>query len=100
MAFVARLNALFPEKLAHAVLFTDALCWFEISLAGAFNPLTEGGFVSLERNGLPVGHTKRTLIAQVALVILRESEDVWLVAVERSRARYFADWLTAAREAP
>jgi heterotetrameric sarcosine oxidase gamma subunit len=100
MDLVADLNACFPEKLAHAVPFTDALCWFEISLSGALDLLTEGGFVSLERGGLPVGHAKRTLIAQVAVVILRESESVWLVGVERSRARYFADWLIAAAGAP
>ena len=97
---VSRLNRLFPEKSAHAAAFSDALCWFEISLSGALDLLTEGGFVSLEREGLPVGHAKRTLIAQVAVVVLRESENVWLVAVERSRARYFADWLIAAAEAP
>jgi heterotetrameric sarcosine oxidase gamma subunit len=97
---VARLNALFPDKSAHAAAFTDALSWFEISLSGALDLLTEGGFVSLERDGLPVGHAKRTLIAQVAVVILRVSENAWLLAVERSRARYFADWLIAAAEAP
>lgn len=101
MELVTDLNKCFLDKLAHAVPFTDALCWFEISLSGALDLLTEGGFVSLERGGLPIGHAKRTLIAQVAVVILRESESVWLVGVERSRARYFADWLiVAADEAP
>jgi hypothetical protein len=46
MDLVARLNTLFPEKSAHAAAFTDALCWFEISLSGALDLLTEGGFVS------------------------------------------------------
>jgi heterotetrameric sarcosine oxidase gamma subunit len=100
MDLVARLNAAFAEKLAHATPFTDALCWFEISLSGALDLLTEGGFVSLDRGGLPIGHAKRTLIAQAVVVIFRESENVWLVAVDRSRARYFADWLIAASEAP
>jgi heterotetrameric sarcosine oxidase gamma subunit len=95
---VLHLNATFPDKLAHAAAFTDALCWFELSGAGAFDLLTEGAFVSLERGGLPVGHAKRTLIAQIAAIVVREGKSVWLVAVERSRARYFVDWLSAASE--
>jgi heterotetrameric sarcosine oxidase gamma subunit len=93
---VGALNAAFPDKLAHAAGFTDALCWLELSNAGALELLTEGGFVSLERDGLPVGHAKRTLIAQVAAIVVREGESVWLVAVERSRAEYFVNWLSAA----
>ena len=90
------LNAAFPDKLAHAVGFTDALCWLELSELGALDLLTEGGFVSFERNGIPVGHAKRTLIAQVAVIVAREGDSVWLVAVERSRAQYFVNWLSAA----
>jgi heterotetrameric sarcosine oxidase gamma subunit len=93
---VTRLNAAFPDALAHAVSLTDALCWFELSGPGSLTLLTEGGFVSLERDGLPVGHAKRTLIAQVAAVVARESEVGWLIGVERSRARYFVEWLSAA----
>jgi len=93
---VTRLNAAFPDALAHAVPLTDALCWFELSGPGSLTLLTEGGFVSLERDGLPVGHAKRTLIAQVAAVVARESEVGWLIGVERSRARYFVEWLSEA----
>lgn len=93
---LAHLNAAFPDKLAHAAAFTDYLCWLELSGAAALDLLTEGTFLSLERGGLPVGHAKRTLIAQVSAVVVHESESVWLAAVERSRARYFADWLIAA----
>lgn len=90
---VARLNAAFPNALAHAAPLTDALCWFELSGPASLALLTEGGFVSLERQGLPVGHAKRTLIAQIAVVVVRESETGWLLGVERSRARYFVEWL-------
>jgi len=93
---IARLNAVFPDKLAHAAAFTDYLCWFELSGAMSLDLLTEGTFLSLERGGLPVGHAKRTLIAQIAAVIVRKGPSDWLIAVERSRARYFADWLGAA----
>jgi heterotetrameric sarcosine oxidase gamma subunit len=98
MTLVARVNAASPDKLTHAVPFTDSLCWFQLSGATALDLLTEGGFVSLERCGLPVRHAKRTLIAQVAVIIVRETESIWLVAVERSRARYFVDWLSAASD--
>jgi heterotetrameric sarcosine oxidase gamma subunit len=93
---VTHLNAAFPNKLAHAVAFTDYLCWLELSGTSALDLLSEGTFLSLARGGLPVGHAKRTLIAQISAVIVHASESVWLVAIERSRARYFADWLTAA----
>ena len=89
-------NASFPDKLIHAVPFTDHLCWFELSGASSLDLLTEGTFLSLEPSGLPIGHAKRALISQVAAIFLHESDSVWLIAMERSRARYFADWLTAA----
>jgi heterotetrameric sarcosine oxidase gamma subunit len=95
LKLVARVNASVRDKLAHAVGYTDALCWFELSGPGSADLLAAGAFVSLERSGLPVGHAKRTLVAQIAVVIVRESESVWLLAVERSRGRYFADWLAA-----
>ncbi len=87
------LNAAFPNKRAHAVPFTDALCWLEIFGVESQECLTEGGFLSLEPGGLPVGHAKRTLIAGVPVTVVHERESVWIVGVERSRARYFADWL-------
>jgi heterotetrameric sarcosine oxidase gamma subunit len=95
---VRRVNGAFAGKLLHAARFTDALCWLELSGSGALGLLTEGGFVSLEQAGLAIGYAKRTLVAQVAVIVLRESENVWLVAVERSRVRYFMDWLRAAAE--
>jgi heterotetrameric sarcosine oxidase gamma subunit len=94
-----RIAEAFPDRLAHGALFTDAVCWFELSGPAALDILTEGGFVSLERGGLPVGHAKRTLIAQVAVVLIRQAEDSWLLAVERSRSTYFVQWLSAAAEA-
>jgi heterotetrameric sarcosine oxidase gamma subunit len=95
---VRRVNASFPDKLLHAALFTDALCWLELSGVRSLERLTEGGFLSLEPTGLPIGYAKRTLTAQIAAIVVREGEGVWLVAVERSRARYFVDWLRAGGE--
>jgi heterotetrameric sarcosine oxidase gamma subunit len=92
-ALALRLNAAFPAKQAHAVPFTDALCWLEIFGVESQECLTEGGFVSLEHGGLTVGHAKRTLVAGVPVIVIHERESVWIVGVERSRARYFADWL-------
>ena len=92
-ALAERLNAAFPNKWAHAVPFTDALCWLDIFGVESRECLTEGGFLSLEQGGLPVGHAKRTLIAGVSVIVVHERESVWIVGVERSRARYFADWL-------
>ena len=98
VGLVARVNVTFPDKLVHAVGFTDALCWLELSGAAAHDLLTEGTFLSLERGGLPIGRGKRTLIAQIVAIVIRERESVWLIAVERSRARYFVEWLNAGTE--
>jgi heterotetrameric sarcosine oxidase gamma subunit len=97
---VTHLNEAFPDKLAHAAAFTDQLCWVELSGVPSLELLTEGTFLSLEPGGLPIGHAKRTLIAQVAAIVVRENDNVWLVAIERSRARYFTDWLIAAVAVP
>jgi heterotetrameric sarcosine oxidase gamma subunit len=91
-----RINDAFPDKRAHAALYTDYLCWFDLQGPQAFTLLTEGGFVSLERDGLGVGHAKRTSIAGVAAVIVHELPQDWLIGVERCKAMYFANWLRAA----
>jgi heterotetrameric sarcosine oxidase gamma subunit len=94
-ALTARVNTAFPDKLVHAARFTDYLCWFDLSGPSSDDLLKEGGFVSLEQAGLAAGHAKRTLIAGITAIVVHEGESVWLIGVERSRARYFADWLAA-----
>ncbi|MBL8266538.1 sarcosine oxidase subunit gamma family protein [Steroidobacter sp.] len=93
----ARLNGTFPDRRLHAALFTDYLCWLELRGAGSVDVLQDASFVSLERNGLAVGHAKRTLVAGITGVIVRHSEIDWLIGIERSRARYFTEWLTTTR---
>lgn len=92
----ARLGAAFPDKLIHAALFADYLCWLELSGPGADILLRDGGFISLEREGLAIGYAKRTLIAGVAALVVRKEKSEWLIGVERSRAKYFVDWMIAA----
>jgi heterotetrameric sarcosine oxidase gamma subunit len=91
----AKINGAFADKRVHAALFTDYLGWFELSGGQAPALLSEGGFVSLESHGLGLGHAKRTQLAGIAVVMLRVHADAWLLAVERSRARYFAAWLSS-----
>lgn len=95
-ALVDSLNARFPDKTVHASRFTDHLAWIEVAGPGADDLLKQGGFVSFERNGLPVGHAKRILLAGVPAVIDRPSADGWLLGIERSRAHYLVDWLIVA----
>lgn len=83
----------FPDGRWHATGFTDHLCWLELSGDDSMQLLCRGAFVSLDSERLPVGRSKRTLVADVALVILRVDTLRLLVGVERSRARYFKDWL-------
>jgi heterotetrameric sarcosine oxidase gamma subunit len=91
---VARVNATFLDKLVYAALFTDHFCWFELRGLRAKELLQKGGLISFERGGLAVGRAKQALIAGVAAVVIHKEEEVWQVGIERSRARYFADWLT------
>jgi heterotetrameric sarcosine oxidase gamma subunit len=95
-ALADRFNEAFPDKLVHAALFTDQLCWLELSGVHALTLLTDGGFVSLERGGLGVGCAKRTTLAGVGVIIFRKQPQTWLLAVERSRALYIASWLQGA----
>jgi heterotetrameric sarcosine oxidase gamma subunit len=95
-ALARKINEAFPDKCVHAALFTDYLCWFELSGPKAFDLLSEGGFVSLERRGLDVGGAKRTVLAGVAAIVLHQRLQTWLIGVERSRAIYIADRLRAA----
>jgi heterotetrameric sarcosine oxidase gamma subunit len=92
-ALASRINEAFPDKLVHASLFADHLCWLELSGRHALALLTDGGFVSLERGGMPVGCAKRTLLAGVSVIIFRKDIQAWLLAVERSRTEYIASWL-------
>jgi len=64
-----------------------------LSGRGSSGLLKQGAFLSLERDGLAADHAKRTAVAGIAAILVRRGDDVWLVGIERSRARYFVDWL-------
>ena len=83
----------FPERHVHASRFSDHLCWFDIIGDGAEALLKQGGFISLECDGLAVNAVKRVLVAGVPLIIRRCGKYIWRVGVERSRAHYFVDWM-------
>jgi len=83
----------FPDHSIHATPYSDALHWLEISGPGAGALLARGGFLTLAPDGFPVGHFKRTLLADIPVLIWRRDEETWEVACERSRARYFRGWL-------
>lgn len=92
-----RINDAFPDKRVHAAVFTDCLCWFELCGLQGLDQLTNGGFISLERDGLKVGHVKRTSIAGIAAVVVHLQSATWLLGIDRSRAMYFKEWLQAGR---
>jgi heterotetrameric sarcosine oxidase gamma subunit len=95
----ALINTAFEDKSIHAALFTDYLCWMELRGPRAWELLADGGFISLELDGLPSGNAKRTLLAGIPVIIVRDSSDGWTIGIERSRARYFVDWLREAAAA-
>jgi heterotetrameric sarcosine oxidase gamma subunit len=95
-SLASRINASFGDRRVHAVPAGDGLSWVELSGGLAEPLLAEGGFISLESDGLSKEHTKRTLFAAVPVLIARERDDAWLIGVERSRVRYLAEWFTTA----
>jgi heterotetrameric sarcosine oxidase gamma subunit len=72
---------------------SDYLLWLELEGGGAESLLKRGGFLSLEAGGLPVAHFKRTLVADVPVLIWRRAPTTWRVGLERSRFQYFVDWI-------
>lgn len=95
------INTAFEDKSIHAALFTDYLCWMELRGPQAWELLADGGFISLELDGLPSGNAKRTLLAGIPVIVVHNSSDEWTIGIERSRAQYFVDWMreaAAARE--
>lgn len=85
--------AAFPDKTVHASRYNDYLCWLDVEGPIANDLMMQGGYVSLEPEGLQVGHLKRTIFADIPVIILRRERELWTVAVERSHARYFLDWM-------
>jgi heterotetrameric sarcosine oxidase gamma subunit len=90
---LTRINAAFPDKRVHAAAFSDYLCWLELGGKEAHTLLTSGGFLSFEIDGLKVGQAKRTLLAGIPVVVMRNAADHWTLGVERSRAAYFVGFL-------
>ncbi len=95
-AVLAAIRTAFPDRLLHATPYSDALHWFEVSGPHSAALLARGGFVSLSVDGLAVGRMKRTLFADVPVLIWRQAEADWSLAVERSRAGYMAAWFAKA----
>jgi len=92
-ALAVRVAARFPDRLAHASAFTDFLCWFSLEGRRAEDMLRQGSFISLARGGLSIGHAKRTPINGVPSIVFHEAAETWRIAVERSRAAHFRNWL-------
>jgi heterotetrameric sarcosine oxidase gamma subunit len=83
----------FPDRRVHATPYSDALQWIGITGQDGEALLARGGFVSLSTDGFPSGHFKRTLIADIPLLIWRRDAEQWEVGCERSRTRYFVHWI-------
>jgi heterotetrameric sarcosine oxidase gamma subunit len=83
------IQSTFPDRRLHAALFTDYLCWLDLSGTQSLSFLQESSFVSFDPDGLKLHHAKRTLIAGIPAFIIREQKCGYLLGVERSRAHYF-----------
>lgn len=90
---VAAVETAFPGHEAHASAYSDSLCWLSLDGDDVEELLKQGGFVTLADGGLATGHARRTRLCGIAVVLYHAAPTRWLVAVERSRARYFLDQL-------
>ncbi|ASJ73320.1 hypothetical protein [Granulosicoccus antarcticus] len=50
--------------------------------------------VSFDQIELTPEQAKRTLLAGIPAIILRESSTLWILGVERSRTRFLVEWLS------
>lgn len=75
----------FPDSTAHAAMYSDALCWLELSGTHALEALQQGGFVRIG-DEFPQHFGKRTTLFEVPVLLLRDEQ--YQIAVERSRAAY------------
>lgn len=91
---VETISAAFSDHAVLASRFSDALCWLSLEGVAAEDLLRQGSFLSFSAEGIRVGYGKRTLVAGIPALILREADTCWTVGVERSRASYFFDWLS------
>ena len=62
----------FPDRTAHASLHSDALGWITLEGKMAESLLRQGSFLTLESSGIPVGSAKRTPVAGIPAIIIRE----------------------------
>ena len=72
---------------------TDNLCWFSLIGETVEEALKQGSFLTFDPAGIGEDSAKRTMIAGVTAIIVREDALSWSIGIERSRARYFHDWL-------
>lgn len=93
MGITAAVAAAWPDRFVHAAPYGDALCWLSLSGADAEAALRQGGFLTLDAGGFPVHNAKRTLLASIPALLIRDGVDTWRIGIERSRARYFTGWL-------
>ena len=90
----------FPNRLVHATPFSDYFAWFALGGPGAAAALRQGTFISFAADGLAIGAAKRTPIAGIPAVLIRDSDDAWRNGVERSRAQFFLSWLQHLTSSP
>lgn len=89
---IAGVETAYPDHLVHAAPFSDYLAWFSLAGSRSETALRQGSFLSLSSDGFKIGHAKRTPLAGVPAIIIRDSADNWRIGVERSRADFILRW--------
>ena len=86
-------NQALGDVLHNAVDYSSGLAVSRLSGPGASRLLATGAGIDLRPHRFPVGSCARTRLAQVAVVIVAEAEEIYDVYVDRSYEVYLADWL-------
>lgn len=86
-------NQALGDVLHNAVDYSSGLAVSRLSGPGARRLLATGAGIDLRPHRFPVGSCARTRLAQVAVVIVAEAEEIYDVYVDRSYEVYLADWL-------
>lgn len=82
----------FPDHLAHGAPFSDYLGWYSLVGNDAEAALRQGSFLTFAAEGFKTGHAKRTQLAGIPAVLVRDRVESWRIGIERSRAAYLLNW--------
>lgn len=87
------------DEMADVALVSDMWSGFVVAGPGATDILAQGTPLPLSADAFPPGAATGTEMWAVAVILIREATDRFVVMVDRSLAGYLANWLAVANGA-